>query len=143
MAEALILGADWILVPESPSEGSGRRRVDLTLKYLGGNGNIAVLAFHEAKPLDAGLVGVREAEEQARYACIRYLGKPENAKLGFVYAVTTFGTKGRTWQYTRGDIFLEPLFGPQRPGERRDYIELHWKGLMATCVQMRRARAKY
>lgn len=120
-------------MPESPSEGSGRRRVDLTLKYLGGKGNIAVLAFHEAKPLDADPVGVREAEEQARCAGIRYLGKPENAKLGFVYGVTTFGTKGGTWQYTRGDIFVEPLFGPQIPGERGDYIELHKASWQLAC----------
>ncbi|KAL5344052.1 hypothetical protein BJX70DRAFT_393477 [Aspergillus crustosus] len=66
---------EWITAGETPPEGSGRRRVDLTIKYISANLNIAVLAFHEAEAPDAGPQEVRIAEEQATDACGRYLSK--------------------------------------------------------------------
>lgn len=116
---------EWIITPESPSEGSGRRQVDVTIRYLGGDRKLAVLAFHKAKPLDAGPQDIQDAEHQAVEACIRYLGKAENTDLSFVYAVTSFGTKGRAWQYNRGMDYLTPLFGSNSLAECRDYIDLH------------------
>lgn len=54
-----------------------------------------------------------EAKYQAIEACMRYLGKPENAELEFMYAITSFGTKGRAWKYERGMDYLTALFGPE------------------------------
>ncbi|KAM5485522.1 hypothetical protein McanMca71_006250 [Microsporum canis] len=103
----------------------GRRRVDVTIKYLGSDYSIAVLAFHEAKAMHAGPQDVQDAEHQAVEACMRYLGKQENSAVSFVYAVTSFGTKGRAWRYERGDDYLTPLFGSNDLAERGDYVELH------------------
>ncbi|KAM5455383.1 hypothetical protein McanCB49686_003860 [Microsporum canis] len=84
-----------------------------------------VLAFHEAKAMHAGPQDVQDAEHQAVEACMRYLGKQENSAVSFVYAVTSFGTKGRAWRYERGDDYLTPLFGSNDLAERGDYVELH------------------
>ena len=46
---------DWVISQETPPEGSGRRRVDVTIEYLGRDGKFAVLTFHEAKALQEGL----------------------------------------------------------------------------------------
>lgn len=73
---------DWVVSPETPPEGSGRRRVDITIKYLGSDGNIAVLAFHEAKSLAARPSDTEDVEHQALNACMRYLGvNPELIRL--------------------------------------------------------------
>ncbi|UDD64512.1 hypothetical protein AFCA_011748 [Aspergillus flavus] len=109
---------DWVVMSESPPEGSGRRRVDVTIK-------VAILAFHEAKAGNATPQDVEEAKYQAIEACMRYLGKPENAELEFMYAITSFGTKGRAWKYERGMDYLTALFGPESLAKRGDYIELH------------------
>jgi hypothetical protein len=50
---------------------------------------------------------------------MRYLGKEENKELSFVYAVTSFGTRGRAWRYERGADYLTPLFGSDDLAERR------------------------
>ncbi|KAM5443980.1 hypothetical protein MaudCBS49596_008048 [Microsporum audouinii] len=115
----------WSVVSESPPESSGRRRVDVTIKYLGSDYSIAVLAFHEAKAMDAEPQDVQDAEHQAVEACMRYLGRQENSAVSFVYAVTSFGTKGRAWRYERGDDYLTPLFGSNDLAERGDYVKLH------------------
>ncbi|KAB8270735.1 hypothetical protein BDV30DRAFT_241221 [Aspergillus minisclerotigenes] len=86
---------------------------------------VAILAFHEAKAGNATPQDVEEAEYQAIETSLRYLGKPENAELEFVYAITSFGTKGRAWKYERGMDYLTALFGPESLAERGDYIELH------------------
>jgi hypothetical protein len=116
---------EWVVCPETPPEGKGRRRVDLTIKYLGGDGALAVLTFHEVKPLDASPQEIEEVEHQALEACMRYLGKEENKELESVYAFTSFGTKGRAWRYIRDEDYLSPLFGSKDLAERQDYIELH------------------
>ncbi|KOC09115.1 hypothetical protein AFLA70_341g001231 [Aspergillus flavus AF70] len=86
---------------------------------------VAILAFHEAKAGNATPQDVEEAKYQAIEACMRYLGKPENAELEFMYAITSFGTKGRAWKYERGMDYLTALFGPESLAKRGDYIELH------------------
>ncbi|KAL1863463.1 hypothetical protein Plec18170_000298 [Paecilomyces lecythidis] len=116
---------DWLVSTESPPESAGLRRVDVVIKYLGGNNSIAVLAFHEAKPPDAGPQDTKEVEEQALDACRRYLSKPDNAELSFVYAVTTLGTKARAWIYEREPNSLRPMFRSQNPAERAEYVEVH------------------
>lgn len=115
----------WVIAPESPPESKGRRRVDVTIKNLVRDDKFAVLAFHEAKSLDAGPQDLQDAEHQAVEACMRYLGKEENKKLSFVYAVTSFGTKGRAWRYERDADYLTLLFGSDDLAERQDYVELH------------------
>jgi hypothetical protein len=113
--------------------------VDITIEYLGGDNKLAVLAFHEAKPLNAGPQDVEEAEHQAFDACMRYLG--EHPDLQFVYAFTSFGTKGRAWQCTREDHYLSPLFGSEDLAECGQYIEVHSSEarLIRLAVQMMRA----
>ena len=130
---------EWVVSPETPPEGSGRRRVDITIEYLGGDNKLAVLAFHEAKALNAGPQDLEEAEHQAFDACMRYLG--EHPDLQFVYAFTSFGTKGRAWQCTREDHYLSPLFGSEDLAERNQYIEVHSSEarLIRQAVQMMRA----
>lgn len=86
---------------------------------------VAILAFHEAKAGNATPQDVEEAKYQAIEACMRYLGKPENAELEFMYAITSFGTKGRAWKYERGMDYLTALFGPESLAKRGGYIELH------------------
>lgn len=114
---------DWVVSQETPPEGSGRRRVDITIEYMGADRDLAVLAFHEAKPLNAGPQGIEEAEFQAFEACMRYLG--QHPELRFVYAFTSFGTKGRAWQCFRESDYLDPLFGYEQLAERSQYIEVH------------------
>lgn len=114
---------DWVVSQETPPEGSGRRRVDITIEYLGSDYKLAVLAFHEAKALDAGPQDVEEAEHQAFDACMRYLG--EHSELNFVYAFTSFGTRGRAWSCGPSDDYLMPLFGSDQLAERSEYIEVH------------------
>lgn len=56
---------------------------------------------------------------------MRYLGRPDNQRLSFVYAFTV-GTKGKAWTYKRFEDYLEPMFGDENAlGERREYVELH------------------
>lgn len=133
----------WVVSREPPLEGSGRRRVDITIEYMGGDKNLAVLAFHEAEALNAGPQNVKEAENQALDACMRYLG--EHSNLQFVYAFTSFGTKGRAWQCAREDHYLVPLFGSQDLAERGHYIEVHSSEaqLIRQAVQTMRAAAPY
>ncbi|KAB8227556.1 uncharacterized protein BDW43DRAFT_323825 [Aspergillus alliaceus] len=114
---------EWVVSSETPPEGRGRRRVDITIEYFGGDSKLAVLAFHEAKALNAGPQDVQDAEHQAFDACMRYLG--EHPELQFVYAFTSFGTKGRAWRCAREDIYLSPLFGSDHLAERTEYVELH------------------
>lgn len=47
-----------------PPVGSSRRPVDITMKYLGPDSNIAVLAFHEAKSLAARPSDTEDVEYQ-------------------------------------------------------------------------------
>lgn len=61
---------DWVVMSESPPEGSGRRRVGITIKYLAGAHRVAILAFHEAEAGDATPQDVEEAEHQAIEACM-------------------------------------------------------------------------
>ncbi|KAF7590262.1 hypothetical protein BBP40_003100 [Aspergillus hancockii] len=115
-------GDDWVVSHENPPEGRGRRRVDLVIKFLGENQKLAVLAFHEAKAADARPSDLDDVEGQALNACMRYLGA--NGELSCVYAITTYGTKGRVWEYKRGDDYLTALFGPQSLSDRDSYIDL-------------------
>ncbi|KAK2868074.1 hypothetical protein FQN49_003179 [Arthroderma sp. PD_2] len=126
---------EWIIAPESPPRGNEGRMVNITIKYLGENREIAVLAFHEAKAMDAGPQCIQDAEHQAVEACMRYLGKAENAGVSFVYAITSFGTKGRAWRYEAGNDYLTPLFGPKSLAADGDYIELH----SSDAMQLRQA----
>lgn len=89
-------------LPEASPEGTGRRRVDITTKYLGFDGEITLLALHEAKPLAARPSDVGDFEEQAINACQRYL--EAHAELEFVFAITSIGTKGKAWTLDRDPI---------------------------------------
>ncbi|KAE8146790.1 hypothetical protein BDV25DRAFT_161758 [Aspergillus avenaceus] len=113
---------EWVVSPETPQEGHGRRRVDMTIEYFGGDRQLAVLAFHEAK-LNAGPQDVQDAERQAFDACMRYLG--EHTELDFVYAFTSFGTEGKAWRCDRHGDYLTPLFGSDDLAGRAQYVELH------------------
>lgn len=124
----------WVIALDSPPESKGRRRVDVTIKKLAGDNKFAVLAFHEAEALDVSPQDLQDAEHQAVEACMRYLGKEGNGELGFVYAVTSFGTKGRAWRYERGADYLTPVFGSDDLAARQDYVELH-----STDAQLLRA----
>jgi hypothetical protein len=54
---------EWVICPETPPGGKGRRRVDLTIKRVGRDEALAVLTFHEAKPLDT--LGKEENKSRA------------------------------------------------------------------------------
>ncbi|RAL04252.1 uncharacterized protein BO80DRAFT_259364 [Aspergillus ibericus CBS 121593] len=129
----------WVVSQETPPEGNGRRRVDITIEYMGSDKNLAVLAFHEAKALSAGPQDVEDAERPAYDACMRYLG--EHPDLQFVYAFTSFGTKGRAWRCRPEDDYLSPLFGSEDLAERDQYIEVHSSdaSLIKRAVQAMRA----
>ncbi|GAB1190980.1 hypothetical protein APSETT444_000148 [Aspergillus pseudonomiae] len=113
---------EWAVSLEPPQEGHGRRRVDITIEYFGRDSKLAVLAFHEAKALN-GPQDVQDAEKQAFDTCMRYLG--EHPELEFVYAFTSFGTKGRAWRCDREETFFTPLFGSLDLDVRSQYVELH------------------
>lgn len=114
---------DWVISQQPPSEGNDRRRVHLTIKYLGGDsGNLTILAFHE-KISDARPRDIEELENQASDTCRRYLEKHRDVQ--FVYAVTSFGTKGRAWCFDRDGDCLVPLFGSNRFAQCGEYIDLH------------------
>lgn len=134
---------EWLISSETPPEGSGRRRVDITIRYLGMGNKRAVLAFHEAKALNAGPQRVQEAEAQAFDACMRYLG--EHPEFKFVYAFTSFGSKGRAWRCSRIDDYLFPLFGSDELAERDQYVELHSSeaGLIRQAVQKMKDEPPY
>ncbi|KAE8416210.1 hypothetical protein BDV36DRAFT_297324 [Aspergillus pseudocaelatus] len=129
---------EWVVSSETPPEGCGRRRVDITIEYFGRDSRLAVLAFHEVK-LNAGLQEVQDAEVQAFDACMRSLGG--HPELQFVYAFTSFGTKGRAWRCTRDDIHISPLFGSDDLAEGTQYIEVHSSEaqLISKAAQMMKA----
>ncbi|GKZ24409.1 hypothetical protein AbraIFM66951_010499 [Aspergillus brasiliensis] len=122
-SQHLFSGKEWVVSQETPPEAYGRRRVDITIEYMGSDRNLAVLAFHEAKALDAGIQDLDEAENQAYDACMRYLG--EHPELSGVYAFTSFGTKARAWQCSAEEDYLRPLFGSDTLSDRSQYVELH------------------
>lgn len=97
--------------------------MDITIRYLDGDSQLAVLAFHKAKSLDARPGDMDEVEHQAYDACVRYLG--EHPSLERVYAFTSFGTKGRAWYYSTSDTYMQPMFGSQDLSDRDQYVELH------------------
>lgn len=115
----------WVVSAESPPGDTGRRRVDITIKWLGDNDHFAVLKFHEIKSLNATPKDLEEVEHQALNACMAYLYSEENKGLEFVYALTSFGTKGRAWRYFRDDDYLSPLFGSMDLAAPNEYVELH------------------
>lgn len=79
---------------------------------------------------------VEELERHALIACIRYL-EEEDPDLDFVYAITSFGTRGRVWPYPQNEHMV-PLLGSKAFASRGDYIELHSSeaGLLGQAIDI-------
>lgn len=102
--------------------------MSIIIGYVGGHNNLAMLAFHVAKPKNSEPQHVEEAEYQAFDTCTSHLD--EHADLQCVHAFTSFGTKvehgivlERTISYrpyVRPETYLLNLsstlkYTPQRP----------------------------
>ncbi|ODM19654.1 hypothetical protein SI65_04639 [Aspergillus cristatus] len=88
----LFPGTGWVVTPEYPPS-SGRRRVDITIRYITQQNTLATLAFPEAKDHAASPGQITDAESQALDACTAYLSMEGNEGLNLVYAITSYGTK--------------------------------------------------
>ncbi|RAK78946.1 uncharacterized protein BO72DRAFT_494786 [Aspergillus fijiensis CBS 313.89] len=108
---------------ERASANSGRRGVDITVENMREGISLAVLVFHKAEASDRSPRAVERAEARAYDACVRCLEAHPDRE--YVYAFTTFGTRGRAWRCGRGEDFLTALFGSQGLGEPDQYIEVH------------------
>ncbi|OCL07913.1 hypothetical protein AOQ84DRAFT_341143 [Glonium stellatum] len=95
------------------------RRVDGQVKYFEeGSFRTRVLCFHEAKKTYASDDDMRVVEGQAFEACATYCG---NSNLTHVFAITTIGTRARTWKYIANQ--LQPLSGSSGLLNRGAYID--------------------
>ena len=129
---------DWLVCQEMHPEGSGRRRVDITIEYVREKKNMRYLLFMKQRHRMRGPkirkgrgTGIRCLYEVSR-------GAP---RLEFVYAFTSFGTKIRAWRCGREDHYLTPYSAPRGWLNGAQYSEIHSSNahLIRQAVQMMRA----
>ncbi|PYI23999.1 hypothetical protein BO99DRAFT_398575 [Aspergillus violaceofuscus CBS 115571] len=131
---------DWVVsLGPRRQDSSGRRGVEFTIEYMCEGNSLAVLVIHEAEAPDTSSQAVGGVEARAYDACLRCLELHPDWEC--VYALTSFGTRGRAWRCGRRDNSLTALFGSEGLGEPDQYIEVHSPEARLISQAVRKMRA--
>ncbi|RYO92539.1 hypothetical protein DL764_008122 [Monosporascus ibericus] len=108
----------YIVVCEFPPDSS-RRRVDIVVRRYDQNQHtLSSFMFHECKRPGGSLKAVEEQALDAAKLAI------ERDNLTGVYALTTVGTRFRSWFVNVDDLKLAPLHGLETFADRQQYIDV-------------------